>query len=130
VTLFESLKLVHVSCAFTSIAGFGLRGYWMARSNPLLEYRAAKVFPHIIDTLLLGSALWMLLLLQMSPLQQPWFIAKIVALLVYIALGLVALRFGRTKKVRMGAYVLALLTAAYLISVAYSKSPLGLLQLL
>lgn len=129
-TLLESLKLVHVTCAFTSIAGFGLRGYWMARKNPLLEHRAAKMFPHIIDTLLLGSALWMLLLLHLSPLQQPWLIAKIAALVVYIALGMVALRFGRTQKVRVGAYVLALLTAAYIISVAYSKSPWGPLQLL
>ena len=124
-TLFEAFKLVHVSCAFMSIAGFGLRGYWMASEHPLLQHRAAKVLPHIIDTLLLGSAITLLFLLHLSPLAQPWLIAKIIALLVYIGLGMVALRLGRTRKTKVIAWLLALLTVVYIVSVAYSKSPWG-----
>jgi uncharacterized membrane protein SirB2 len=130
VTLAAILKLIHVSCAFVSIAGFGLRGYWMVGDNPLLQHRVAKVLPHVIDTLLLGSALTLLMVLHLSPLTQPWLSAKIIALLLYIALGMVALRFGQSKKTRVSAYLMALLCAAYMISVAYSKSPLGFLQLL
>ena len=129
-TLFELLKLLHVSCAFASITGFSLRGYWMVSDNTLLQHRAVKVIPHIIDTLLLGSAIALLVILRLSPLEQPWLCAKIIALLVYIALGMVALRFGRTRSVRMGAGLLALLTAGYILSVAYSKSPWGLLGVL
>ncbi len=129
-TLESFLKLIHVTCAFVSIAGFALRGYWMAVDSPLLQQRAAKVLPHVIDTLLLGSALALLLVLHLSPLTQPWLSAKIIALSLYIGLGMVALRFGRTKKTRVSAYLMALLCAVYMISVAYSKSPLGFLQLL
>jgi uncharacterized membrane protein SirB2 len=129
VTLFESLKLIHVSCAFMSIAGFGLRGYWMASDNPLLQHRAAKVLPHMIDTLLLVSAIVLLVILHLSPLAQPWLCAKIIALLLYIGLGMVALRFGRTKKIKVSAWLLALLTVGYMVSVAYSKSPWGFWQL-
>jgi uncharacterized membrane protein SirB2 len=125
VILIEGLKLIHVSCAFMSIAGFGLRGYWMASDNPLLQHRAAKVLPHIIDTLLLGSAITLLVILRLSPLAQPWLCAKIIALLLYIGLGMVALRFGRSKNIRVGAWLLALLTVGYMVSVAYSKSPWG-----
>ena len=125
-TLVESFKLVHVSCAFISIAGFGLRGYWMATDHPLLQSRAVKVLPHIIDTLLLGSAITLLLILQLSPLAQSWLIAKILALLIYIGLGMVALRFGRTRKTKVMAWLLALLTAGYIVSVAYSKNPWGI----
>ena len=50
-----------------SIAGFGLRGYWMAFDNPLLQHRAAKVLPHMIDTLLLVSAIVLLVILHLSP---------------------------------------------------------------
>ena len=125
-TLYESFKLVHVSCAFISIAGFGLRGYWMATDHALLQSRAVKVLPHIIDTLLLGSAITLLLILQLSPLAQPWLIAKILALLIYIGLGMVALRFGRTRKTKVMAWLLALLTAGYIVSVAYSKNPWGI----
>jgi uncharacterized membrane protein SirB2 len=59
-----------------------------------------------------------------------WLSAKIIALLVYIGLGMVALRFGKSRKTRVNAWLLALLTAVYIISVAYSKSPLGFLQML
>jgi uncharacterized membrane protein SirB2 len=130
VTLVETLKLIHVSCAFASISGFGLRGYWMVSDNPLLQHRLSKVLPHVIDTLLLGSAISLLMVLHLSPLVHLWLGAKIIALLLYIGLGMAALRFGRTKKIKISAWLLALLMAGYIVSVAYSKSPWGILQLL
>ena len=125
--LFVWLKMVHVSSALLSISGFALRGYWMLSDNPLLQRRLTRVLPHIVDTLLLGSAIGMLFVWQADPLQLPWLIAKIVGLLLYIGLGMVALRFGKTRRQRAIAFALALLTAAYILSVAYSKSPLGFL---
>ena len=122
---FELLKLVHMTCAFLSIGGFSLRGYWMITDNPRLRRRATRVLPHILDTLLLGSAIGMLVIWQMNPLVLGWLSAKIIALLVYIGLGMVAFRFGRTQRVRMAAFGLALLTAGYIVAVAYTKSPLG-----
>jgi uncharacterized membrane protein SirB2 len=130
VTLAATLKLIHVSCAFMSIAGFALRGYWMLVDNALLQRRLAKVLPHIVDTLLLTSAILLLVTWRLSPLEAPWLSAKIIALLVYIALGMVALRFGQTRITRVSAYVAALVTAGYIVSVAYTKNPLGFLQLL
>ena len=127
---FEWLKLTHICCAFLSISGFALRGWWMVTANPLLRSRPAKVFPHIVDTLLLGSALAMLFIWQLDPFQVSWLVAKICALLLYIALGMVAFRFGRTRAVRLIAFGLALATAGYIVSVAYSKSALGVLGLL
>ena len=125
--LFVWLKMAHVSSALLSIGGFALRGYWMLTDNPLLQRRLTRVLPHIIDTLLLGSAIGLLLVWQTDPLQLPWLIAKIVGLLLYIGLGMVALRFGKTRRQRATAFGLALLTAAYILAVAYSKSPLGIL---
>ncbi len=129
-TLPEGLKLTHVTCAFLSIAGFALRGYWMATDNPLLQRRPAKVLPHLLDTVLLGSAIAMLVVMRLSPLAAPWLTAKILALLLYIGLGMVALRFGATRRTRLGAWVLALITAAYMVSVAYSKDARGLFTML
>jgi len=125
--LFAWLKLAHVGCALLSVSGFALRGYWMISGNTLLQHRLTKVLPHLVDTVLLASAIGMLIVWQASPLQLPWLIAKVLGLVVYIGLGLVALRLGRTRRVRITAYLLALATAAYILSVAYSKSPLGFL---
>ena len=122
---FELLKLLHMSCLLLSIGGFSLRGYWMFTDNPRLRQRATRVLPHMVDTLLLGSAIGMLVMWQMNPLLLSWLSAKIIALLVYIGLGMVAFRFGRTQRVRMAAFGLALLTAGYIVAVAYTKSPLG-----
>jgi uncharacterized membrane protein SirB2 len=126
-SLFEYLKIFHTACAFFSIGGFALRGFWMLTGNPLLRRRPVRVLPHIVDTLLLASALGMVSLWGFSSLQAGWLMAKIVALLVYIALGMVALRFGKTRLVRITAWLAAMTTAVYMLSVAYSKNPLGFL---
>jgi uncharacterized membrane protein SirB2 len=100
----------------------------MACDNPLLQRRIAKVLPHIVDTLLLGSAISLLFVYHLSPLEQPWLMAKIIALVLYIGLGMVALRFGQTKTIRVSAGLMALLTVGYIVSVAYSKDPMGILR--
>lgn len=129
-TPFEGLKLVHVSCAFLSIGGFALRGFWMLTGNSNLRRRVTRILPHTVDTVLLASALGMLWIWGVSPLDVGWLTAKLVALLLYIALGMIALRFGRTHRQRVTAWVLALCSAVYMLSVAYSKSPLGPLHFL
>ena len=126
---FEWLRVLHIGCALCSISGFALRGYWMLSGNALLQHRAARVLPHLIDTLLLGSAIAMLVIWQVSPLQLDWLMAKIIALLVYIGLGMVALRFGRGSGVRALAWLMALVSAGYIVAVAYTKNPLGYLAL-
>ena len=124
------LYLVHVGCALLSISGFALRGFWMLTGNALLAARPTKVLPHIIDTLLLGSEVAMLVQWGTWPWQAGWLMAKIVALLAYIGFGMAALRFGRSRAARGAAYGAALLCAGYIVSVAFTRSPLGPLALL
>lgn len=124
---FEWLKLLHAGSALLSISGFALRGYWMLTGNPRLRSRPARVLPHILDTLLLASAIGMLVIWQANPFEFSWLSAKIAALLCYIGLGMVAFRFGKTRRVRVIACGMALLVAAYIVAVAFTKSPWGLL---
>ena len=56
----------------------------------------------------------------------PWLISKIAGLVVYIGLGVVALRHSRLR-VRAAAWVAALLTATWIVSVALTKNPAGFL---
>lgn len=57
--LYLTLKLVHVGCAIASISGFTLRGILMLLDSPLLATRFARIAPHVVDTVLLASALWL-----------------------------------------------------------------------
>ncbi len=120
-----TIKLIHVTCVVLSFAGFFIRGLWMLRESNLLKQRWVKIMPQVVDTLLLVSAILLAVQMRFSPLEQPWLMAKIIGLLIYIALGLVALRFGRSRPIRLSAWVMAMLIFLYIVSVATSKSVLG-----
>ena len=119
-----ALKHLHVTCAVLSGALFLLRGVWMMSGSSLLQRRWVKVVPHIVDTLLLASAVTLALWSSQFPLQQPWLTAKVSALVVYIGLGTVALKRGRTPQVRALAFVAALACFTYILAVAVTKNPL------
>jgi uncharacterized membrane protein SirB2 len=121
----EFVKIIHVSCVVLSFAGFFIRGIWMLRDSTLLKLRWVKIIPQIVDTLLLLSAITLAVQLQFSPMQQPWLMAKIIALLVYIGVGLVALRLGPSKRVRLFAWLSGLVIFGYIFSVAMTKSVMG-----
>ena len=118
-------KVVHMTCAAVSIAGFVGRFALALHRPDILRHRVLRVIPHVNDTLLLMAAIVMLLVAQWNVLDMPWLGAKIAGLVVYIALGLVALRFGRTLRVRTIAFVGALIVFGYIVSVALHKSVAG-----
>ena len=128
--LYLALKAIHVGCAVVSISGFVLRGAMMLADSPLLQARFVRVAPHVVDTLLLASALWLAALIGQYPFVQGWLTAKVLALVAYIALGAVALKRARSKKVRAIAFALALAAAAYIVSVALTRDPLGMFSVL
>ncbi|VAX00388.1 FIG002082: Protein SirB2 [hydrothermal vent metagenome] len=118
------IKIIHMGFALLSIAGFFVRGVLMIRDSALLQQRWVKTAPHAVDTVLLLSAIILASQWGFASLGMPWLQAKIGALLVYILFGVVAIRPGCSKPVRIGAWLGALLTFAYMVSVAISKNPL------
>jgi len=124
-----ALKWIHIACAILSISGFALRGVLMLADSPLLATRFARVAPHVVDTVLLASALWLAARIGQYPFVEGWLTAKVLALIAYIVLGALALKRARSKAQRATAFALALVAAAYLVSVALTRDPLGFLAL-
>ncbi len=122
---YEHLKLLHISCVVLSGSGFLLRGILMLFDSPWLSARVIRIFPHLIDTVLLLSAIAMIYVLPWDFMQNQWLQVKVVALLGYIVLGSFALKRGRTKLARLVYWILALLVFAYMVTVALSKSIYG-----
>jgi uncharacterized membrane protein SirB2 len=116
-----SLKHFHMSCAALSGSLFLLRGAWMLRASPMLQQRWVRIAPHIVDTLLLASAIGLATWSHQYPGQQPWLTAKVAALLGYIVLGSIALKRGRTKGQRKAAFAAALLLFAYIVTLAITR---------
>jgi uncharacterized membrane protein SirB2 len=119
------LKHLHVTCVVITGVGFLLRGFWMLTDSPRLNLPWVKVVPHVVDTFLLGSAIALVVLTHQLPWEQSWVLAKILGLLAYIGFGMVALRRGRTKALRVATWLAALVSFAYIVSVALTRSPLG-----
>ena len=119
------LKYVHVSCVIPSGCGFVLRGVWMLADSPLLRQRWVRVFPHVVDTALLASAIALAIISSQYPLAQSWLTAKVIGLIAYIVCGAIALKRGKTKTVRAVFFVVALLIFAYIVLVALNRSPLA-----
>lgn len=118
------LKHLHVTAVGLSGFLFLLRGLWMLADSPRLQQRWVKILPHAVDTVLLVAGLALALAVYHYPqVHMPWLTTKLVALVVYIGLGTVALKRGRTKAVRATAWVLALAVFGYIVAVALTKTP-------
>jgi uncharacterized membrane protein SirB2 len=121
---YPTIKTIHFACAMLSVSGFFIRGIWMLTNNPLLSRRITKILPHCVDTVLLTTAIMLAIKLQQYPLSANWLTAKVVALLVYIGLGFIALRFGKTRNQRLAAWLAALIVFGYIVLVAIYKHPM------
>lgn len=121
------LKHLHVTCVVLSVTGFFLRGVWMLTDSPLLDRLWVRVAPHVNDTLLLLAAIGLSVVQQQYPFVHGWVTAKVIGLLAYIGFGMFALRRGRSKAVRAGFWLASLASFGYIVSVALTRDPRGLL---
>lgn len=90
----------------------------------MLRRKLVRILPHIIDTVLLASAIALLFKIQQYPLSHPWLTAKVVALVAYIILGSYALKRGGTRKARIRALIGAYAVFFYIAAVALTRNPL------
>ena len=75
-----TIKYLHIIFVLLSYSLFLIRGLWMLNASAMLQQRWVKIVPHIVDTLLLLSAIILAYMLSMSPFANPWLMAKIIAL--------------------------------------------------
>ncbi len=125
---YAAWKLLHQATVTLSIGGFVARGLGSLSGAAWVRSRAARTLPHAVDTLLLVSALALAWGLRLNAGTTPWLAAKIAGLLLYIGLGMLALRPGRPLAWRAAAWLAALLCSGWIVSVALSKNPLGFMR--
>jgi uncharacterized membrane protein SirB2 len=118
-----TIKYIHISFVLMSYTLFFIRGVWMLRSSAILQQRWVKILPHMIDSALLLSAITLAIQLSISPFAAPWLMAKIVALFAYIIFGTIALKRGRTRNIRLAAWLSAQLVFLYMVTVAITHNP-------
>lgn len=117
------LKTLHVSCAVISYTLFLLRGIWLMNDSNIMRQRWIRIAPHIVDTLLLSSAIALALTLHQYPFVDAWLSAKVTAMLLYIGLGSIALKQAKGKTVRILAWLAAQAVFIYIVLVAINHNP-------
>lgn len=115
------VKGVHILCAACSISLFFVRGIWHLRASPYLMRRWVKIVPHVIDALLLASAGWLMVITKQYPGVVDWLTVKLVAVALYIGLGMVAFRFARAPQLRLAAWLSALCVFGVIVWLALAR---------
>ncbi|HRF62523.1 MAG TPA: SirB2 family protein [Candidatus Competibacter sp.] len=125
--MYGILKHLHLTTVILSFCLFIMRGIWMMAESPHLQARWVRIVPHVIDAILLASAIGLTLTLHQYPFAQGWLTAKVLGLIAYIILGSIALKRGSTQTIRVAAFIGSLAVFGYIVSVALTHSPLGFL---
>lgn len=124
-----ALKDIHILCAYATGIGIVIRGVLVIAQNTFSKHRIIKILPHMIDTVLLLSGLVMAYQLSYIPSEQPWLLAKIIALVFYIFFGLVLLRWAKTTQIRVFSLIAVMGTFVYIVGAAHTKTVGSILYL-
>jgi len=116
------IKMLHMSTAFISISFFIIRGVWVYKNSSMMSKKWVKISPHINDTILLVTAILLSISTQQYPFVDSWLTAKFLALIVYILLGMFALKRAKTIQNKVLFFILSLLTFSYILGVALTRS--------
>lgn len=117
---YSAVKHAHAGLAYLSALLFFVRFVLLYVGPGIMRYKAMKIIPHVIDTFLLGFAIWLCILIGQYPVVDHWLTVKVIGLVLLIGAGTVAI-----KRKKVGAAILTLVLYGYLIGVAKSHNPLS-----
>jgi uncharacterized membrane protein SirB2 len=125
IEFYPQIKHAHIGLALLSGGLFALRGVLLLSGLRWPNAAPVRYTSYTIDTALLTAAMMLLTILPGALYANGWLTVKIALLVVYVVLGVFALRRGRTWRVRAVCYVAALLAFAQMYFIARMHHPLG-----
>lgn len=129
IEFYAQIRWVHIACIIASGSLFLLRGSLVLAGKQRIAMLAPLRFlSYGIDTLLLSAALMLLTILPHAMFANGWLTVKLMLVVVYIVLGSVALKLGRTARARTIAFVAALTVYLGIIAIARTHDPMGWLR--
>ena len=122
--MYSIIKNLHLSIIVISVLLFILRFIWTLTQSQMMEKKWLKIVPHVVDSGLLLSALALCVMLGQYPFVDPWLTEKMLGLLMYIFMGTIALKTGKTGFMRAVGFVGALSWLAFMGVIAITKQAL------
>ncbi len=124
---YSEIRIVHITAVLANGSLFLARGLVLFSGAQWAMAAPVRYLSYTVDTVLLTAALMLMGIIQQYPLVNAWLTVKITLVLLYIALGIIAFRKGRTSRRAVGFWLAALVTYALIFSVARTHDPLGFL---
>jgi len=116
-------KTIHVMTVIISIVLFILRVRLLIVKSAELKSTIFRILPHFNDSILLFSAISLLIIGDIVPgNENPWVIAKIVAMVLYISIGFYIFKSEMHRKSIVIMSMIALTIYSYIVHTAITKS--------
>ncbi|APD85901.1 SirB2 family protein [Alteromonas gracilis] len=122
--MYMMAKHLHLTAVGLSILFFIFRFVWSQLDANALSKKWVKILPHIIDTVLLGSAVWLCIILSQYPFVNAWLTFKVIGVILYIVFGLFALKKAKTTLSKWAFFIAAIGVLMATAMVAVTKQPL------
>jgi uncharacterized membrane protein SirB2 len=118
---YDLIKALHIATVITTFLLFVSRAGWVLRYGRENRPGWMRWLPHVNDALLLTFGVWLAILASLNPLTHPWLLAKLLALIAYVWIGMLALKRAASRRGQLAATALALLVFAYMVGTALTK---------
>lgn len=119
--MYFAIKHIHLTAIAISVALLLVRFFWTVTESQMLTRKWVKVVPHVVDTVLLASALTLCVMIAQYPFVDGWVTEKVFGVVAYIFLGLIALKKAKTNLGRGTAMLAALAVLAVIAKIAVTK---------
>lgn len=128
--LYPQVKWTHVHAVMCSGALFALRGGAALLGARWPYHWLPKYTSYTVDTILLTTATMLFSMLPGAMFANGWLTLKLSLVVVYVVLGILAMRPKRSRSQRIGFYIAALATYTFIFGIARMHNPAGWLLLL
>lgn len=124
--MYEMAKHLHVTAVVVSVLLFSVRFALSIMEHQARNNKLLKVIPHIVDTILLGSAIWLVFLSPMTQVDG-WIASKVIGVVLYIVSGFYALKWAKSKRSQILGFISAIVWITVTMGVAFSKQAFSFL---
>jgi uncharacterized membrane protein SirB2 len=128
IEFYPEIRAVHIAAAFASGTIFFLRGIVLVARGSSAPAAALRYLSYTADMVLLTAAMMLVTVLRRYPFVEAWLTVKLVLLIVYLTLGIIAFRTAGDRRMRIASWVAGLCVFAFIVTVARAHHPLGFLS--
>ena len=125
IEFYPQIRAVHIGAVIASGTLFALRGVGVLSGARWPMAAPLRYLSYSIDSVLLTAALMLIAVLPAAVFANHWLTVKLALLVLYIVLGSLALKRGRTARMRALCFAVALAVFADMVGIARTHQPLG-----